>query len=212
MRTGRMLIAVALMGLPASTALADHHQHCEGCRKMKKVCEYKLEKKKGKKTYFEIECKEVCIPRARIIWPWQKKSYCEEKPRCGRVRVVRKLVKKSHPIETCVYKGEVVHLCNECADDCCSDYHVTEQPCPSCAGPQNYVSASPACSCSAVRSADADAQRSRASPCSRRPAFTRDNLALGCSAGSRATDSDEGDALFRATKESVARLLSPSGC
>ena len=63
---------------------------------------------KDKKTCFNVECKNICIPAVKF--PWDKS--CELT--CGKVRTVHVLKKSSYPVEKVVYKWEADQPCGCC--------------------------------------------------------------------------------------------------
>ena len=68
------------------------------------------EMKKVKKTVWEVECEEVCLP-----WPLGPCHCCPgEFVACGRARGVLKLVKKEREVEVPSYRTETRWLCAAC--------------------------------------------------------------------------------------------------
>lgn len=107
MKAIHALLAIALavtvmQGAPAS----DYHNgksvgcnaKCPSCRH---ICRAYPVTNKIKKSYFEVSCKQICIPA--ITFPWQK--CCE--PRCGKVITVKTLKKVSYSCERCGYKWKI---------------------------------------------------------------------------------------------------------
>lgn len=113
----RFLIAAVCVGLGTQAALATGPACTTGCLSScydsEKICCPQLETKTIEKSSFEIECKDICIPAVRF--PWSK--CCE--PRCGRVRTVRVLKKKTIKLEQCGYEwkiqGGCATGCGQCA-------------------------------------------------------------------------------------------------
>lgn len=139
----RKLVLIASVGITliGSPGYADHpggglKHHAIPCEdpcgppkcKMcgKKVCFQEMEKVKVKKTVFDVECKEVCIPGIRFPSLFGKKKCDDCTPHCGRVRKVRVLVVKEVEEEVCRCKWNIVDCPQPCAGPC---EHVGE-PCP----------------------------------------------------------------------------------
>lgn len=104
---------VACLGVCVASAQAGGRQDC--CD-VPKTCYGEPEVKKEKKHGWDVECKDICIPRFRF--PWE--SCCE--PRCGRVRTVHVLKKKDAcEVEKCYYKWHIVPACESCrpTGSCC---------------------------------------------------------------------------------------------
>ena len=68
------------------------------------VCQPRLEQKREKKSTFDVECKEVCVPKFR--WPWQM---CRP-PQCGYVKMVRVLRKVDYECTKCGYSWHVAYV------------------------------------------------------------------------------------------------------
>ncbi|GIW82159.1 MAG: hypothetical protein KatS3mg105_3966 [Gemmatales bacterium] len=103
------LMACGLMISLSQSATAVGKRQCP-C----KTCCPKVEHKKVKKSCWEVECQEICIPR--ICFPWMKTRSCCDgvcfQPRCGRVIKVHKLKKKEYECgEKCEYKWEIHNRC-----------------------------------------------------------------------------------------------------
>lgn len=103
-----------------------------------KVCIAKPVTKKVKKTVFAVEKKDICIPKIRFPWQIKKnqcgagsccQSGCDSQgacgsadcgcaPKCGRVKTVKVLKKKSIECEKCGYEWEIKTVesvpCNTC--------------------------------------------------------------------------------------------------
>jgi hypothetical protein len=74
-----------------------------------------------KKTCFDVEEKAICIPP--ITFPWEKSQGkgkggdCAVGPRCGKVKIVRVLVKQQYECAQCKYTWTAVSLCGDrCGD------------------------------------------------------------------------------------------------
>ena len=105
-------LAILALMIAAQAALAGDCC-CPDCGY--KVCQAIPEVKKVKKSYFEVECKDICIPKFRL--PWQ--MCCE--PKCGKVKTVKVLKKKSIECEKCGYKWEITYVGSGCTDAGCTD-------------------------------------------------------------------------------------------
>ena len=104
------IIAIALLFVGSSLVRAD--DCCPSCGV--KICKPSIEKTKEKKSCYEIEQKDVCIPLVNL--PWKKCST----PRCGQVRTVNVLKKVDKECESCGYKWEITTVsgdggCSTCA-------------------------------------------------------------------------------------------------
>jgi len=78
--------------------------HCNDCCPDcgHKVCQPITETVKEKKHCWDVECKDICIPKAK--WPWE--SCCE--PKCARVKTIKVLKKVEYECEKCGTKWEVI--------------------------------------------------------------------------------------------------------
>lgn len=97
-----LLTAIVSITLAAGPALSSN-AGCADC------CIATMEKVTVKKTCFEVECEQICIPTVRIPWPWLagghgkgKGDRCEQ--RCGKVRNVRVLTKRQYEETVCECK------------------------------------------------------------------------------------------------------------
>jgi hypothetical protein len=77
-----------------------------------KVCQPKQETIKEKKHCWDVECKDICIPKAK--WPWE--SCCE--PKCAKVKTIKVLKKVEYECEKCHTKWEVLSC--GCQDGNCA--------------------------------------------------------------------------------------------
>lgn len=113
----------------ASPAKADEGSCCQGCGCQsccKKVCRLVCETKKIKEPYYCCECEDFCLPGPSKCCGYREvcepcgKTHLEKiwQPSCGHVKTRYHLVKKEVEKEVCVYKCEVVYLCNRCCQHC----------------------------------------------------------------------------------------------
>jgi len=144
-----MLLA-AFSARPQAAQAGNHHG-CHSCPDCGcKTCRVERETIKEKKHCWEIECKDVCIPKFK--WPWED---CCCLPECGRVRTVKKLKKVEYECEKCGYKWTIEQVCNgcgqcgqcgpggdggcnadgACADAACEQQGASEEAAPSEAAP-----------------------------------------------------------------------------
>ena len=144
---------VALMLPPAVSVFAIHGHQCSSqcvkCPKCDGCCKLDVSEDKEKKTYYEVESEQICIPR--FVFPWQnpKPTSCgcghedcsgsctsctavggEESGKCGPVnhngaciRTVCRLKKKSRECPKCKYTWSVE---DGGPDSCTSDSCTSE--------------------------------------------------------------------------------------
>ena len=148
MNTGTMLFAIAVLGLPAYCVSAKgilplHRGNSGGCCAATPVCpqchcEVTMEEGTVKKHCYEIEYKQICIPKVRIPWHLfgrncSNRNNCDDggcdtpgcsPQRCGEVRIIRVLKKKQYECKVCKCKWTPV-----CNDDSC-DTGCSEAPAP----------------------------------------------------------------------------------
>jgi hypothetical protein len=96
-----LLVAISLSSTAAFALGLGHGGDCCpdcGC----KVCQPKQEVIKEKKHCWDVQCKDICIPKAK--WPWQ--SCCE--PGCAKVKTIKVLKRVEYECEKCGTKWEVV--------------------------------------------------------------------------------------------------------
>ena len=112
-----LLFAVVLVAAVASRALAGDGGPtcCAVCGRhvacAQKTCQVVCEVKKEKKSYWCVECEEICT-----LLPGRREcGECSPPPRCGSSKCVKKLVKKESSVEVPVYKCVVLDLCPDCA-------------------------------------------------------------------------------------------------
>lgn len=104
-------MGLLLLAGGASQLWAGKGACCNTCPQCdNKICVAQPETTKQKKHCWEVECKDICIPRFK--WPWE---CCDVPPRCGQVKTVKVLKKKEYECEKCGYKWEVKTV--DC--DCC---------------------------------------------------------------------------------------------
>ena len=154
MRTVLLFLAVGFLSTdvarawdwPLVPACGDQKQDCCSRCGVKKVCKVVCEMKEVKKTCWEVECEEFCVPL-----PGLGKSRCADQgccevtgcgdecsdgcendvcqslrerpmvpPKCGEVRCRKKLVKKETTCEVPVYKCVLVPACG-CGSGGCTD-------------------------------------------------------------------------------------------
>jgi hypothetical protein len=92
-----------------SLLLAGHGGHvcCPDCGH--KVCQPTPAIIKEKKTAYQCDCKDICIPG--IKGPF---AACSEPPKCGRVRTIKVLRKIEYECEKCGYQWNVKGVSCDC--------------------------------------------------------------------------------------------------
>ena len=105
-----LLAAVCLMTIQAS---AGHHGLCETCPSChSKACCPEPTEITVENHCWEVECKDICIPKFK--WPWDS---CCEPPKCGKVRTVKVLKKVEKECKECGYKWTVKDVgCRKACD------------------------------------------------------------------------------------------------
>ncbi|MFV2070472.1 MAG: hypothetical protein ACC645_26190 [Pirellulales bacterium] len=116
-RLATLLITLAVTWPPAvaavhaGCALGDtrhgHDSHADQCPHYH--CKASIEEVKEKKTYFDVTCEPICIPR--IHFPWEK--WCE--PKGARIKFVNVAKKVTYECKKCKTKFEPV--CAEACDE-----------------------------------------------------------------------------------------------
>lgn len=76
------------------------HNCCPDCGRS--VCRLVREPVADEKYCYQVECKQLCIPKIR--WPWQS---CCDAPQCGRVKTVKVLKRVEYECEACGYRWEL---------------------------------------------------------------------------------------------------------
>lgn len=95
---------------------------CGLCADNCACCTLKVEKVDEKHTAWEVECKQVCIPK--VVFPWQKRcNPCANNGAC--VRTVRKLKKTEYKCPTLefTWTPKMIGGCGCCSggNGCCGD-------------------------------------------------------------------------------------------
>jgi len=126
---GRMAAAQECRGAPDYCAACGCHAACQ-----KKVCQVVCEIKKVQKTCWCVEYEEFCAPRpgcgllegllggsgcdrcgGNPCASSSASAPCAVAPKCGPVRLRKKLVKKEYECEEPVYQCVVKYLCSDCS-------------------------------------------------------------------------------------------------
>ena len=121
MRTSAILILSVLLGFAGRPAAAGDlgtptRCACCGCNAccVEKVCQVVCEVRKDVKTYWTVECHEMCP-----LLPGCCRDGCDgcpPPPRCGKPKCVKQLVKNQYLVDVPVYKCVVRYLCPACAN------------------------------------------------------------------------------------------------
>lgn len=95
---------------------------CGLCSDKCATCCLECKTEDEERSYYDIECKQVCVPR--VVFPWQKNKCCDScKNNGARVRCVKQLKKKKYDCPVCVYKWtpRMIGGCDCCpsCDGCC---------------------------------------------------------------------------------------------
>lgn len=132
----RSLLIVGVLFVYTADTFANDGCCCPECGT--KTCIAKPVTKKVKKTVFNVEKKDICIPKFRFPWQMKKnnaatagcdsscdssngacgKSDCGCAPKCGRVITVKVLKKKSIECEKCGYEWEITTVESVPCDTC----------------------------------------------------------------------------------------------
>ncbi len=115
-------IAVSALVTVGAVRAGVGHGHdgcCEArCPSCDKTCRPESITTKEKKTTWDVECEDICIPA--ITFPWQK--CCG--PRCGKVITVNRLKKIEYECESCGCKWNIESLpCNSGGNCDCGHAH-----------------------------------------------------------------------------------------
>ena len=102
----RTIMVVATVVIVSPAASAGKCSQCPQCGE--KVCKVRWEPTTVDKHCYEVECKDVCIPRFR--WPWQ--MCCD--PKCGRVKTVNVMKKVDYTCKSCGCVWEVTCVGKGC--------------------------------------------------------------------------------------------------
>lgn len=109
-------VAVLVAAIPSPARAGDGGSECcAACGRhvacAQKTCQIVCDVKKEKKSYWCVECEEICT-----LLPGRREcGECSPPPRCGSSKCVKKLVKKEYSVEVPVYKCVVLYLCPDCA-------------------------------------------------------------------------------------------------
>lgn len=132
----RSLLIVGVLFVYTADTFANDGCCCPECGT--KTCIAKPVTKKVKKTVFNVEKKDICIPKFRFPWQMKKNtagsagcdascdssngacgsSECGCAPKCGRVITVKVLKKKSIECEKCGYEWEITTVESVPCDSC----------------------------------------------------------------------------------------------
>jgi hypothetical protein len=110
-----IILALGCTCQAASADNAGKPNCCAHCARqvacMQKTCQVVCDVKKETKTYWTVECQEICplLPGHHDC-----QSCCPPPPRCGEPKCVKKLVKKEYQVEVPIYKCVVKYLCMDC--------------------------------------------------------------------------------------------------
>ena len=116
MRRCRALLTLAFV-LSTNLSLLAGHGAGTCCPACNYTCEFSVETVTEKEKSFEVECQPICIPP--ITFPWEKHRHHEKNAdfaqpaKCGKVRVVRVLVRQDYECSRCKYKWSVASPKND---------------------------------------------------------------------------------------------------
>jgi hypothetical protein len=150
MKTFLMTMALCGALAPALLTLAEEYgcgcqdcrascgHRCPACPKCShKICTSCVEKTKEEHHCFNVECKEICVPKITLpCWtdaiPFFKckdkscgcgdncpTKECCDAPRCGYVKVVKVLKKHEYECDSCGYKWTISEPCTACPSGAC---------------------------------------------------------------------------------------------
>jgi hypothetical protein len=130
-RTTLALVALAFLAQVASADCC-----CPSCGE--KVCRIEAKTETVTKKCYQVECKEICIPKIKFCWPWQRGaksgcgdadctdadctdgncSSCSETARCGKVKTVKVLKKVDYECKKCGYDWKIYDVGCTSRDGC----------------------------------------------------------------------------------------------
>jgi hypothetical protein len=124
MRKSIALLLTMGLTLAFATAKADDGPSmprcCDGCGGaavcLQKVCERVCEMKKETRTCWCVEYQEFGTLLPGCPCHHDDDCCCPPSPKCGRVKCVKKLVKKEYQVEVPVYRIVVRYLCTDCCN------------------------------------------------------------------------------------------------
>ncbi len=119
MRIGTLsVLLVAALGLLHPPVMAADDCGAARCARcgchdpcLQKVCQLVCEIKKETKTYWCVECQEMCP----LLPGCHHGCECPPLPHCGHPKTIKKLVKKEYQVDVPVYKCIVRYLCPSCS-------------------------------------------------------------------------------------------------
>lgn len=117
-----LTLTLLLLPKPAPLAAGGCGNGHVGCPACNYVCEFSVEPAKEKKHCYEVDCKAICIPP--LTFPWQKTHGGRKEiagpatTRCGRVKIVRVLVKEEYECTRCKHTWRAVRIKCGHTDDC----------------------------------------------------------------------------------------------
>jgi len=108
---GALAMPVLITSDAARAGVGHGRGSCESrCPTCDKICRAEVVPTKEKKTTWDVECEDICIPA--ITFPWQK--CCQ--PRCGKVITVNRLKKIEYECESCGCKWSIESLPCDCGN------------------------------------------------------------------------------------------------
>lgn len=118
---GAIFVLLATGAASRAELLGRHCPSC-GCHEICARCRLEIGTKKETKIEYCCECDEICLPGPshRCV----QDSGCAHhpcitwQPTCGKIRTVKKLVKKEVTKEVPAYKCVVEHICPKCGACC----------------------------------------------------------------------------------------------
>ena len=117
----RMLLVGAVLFSWTTSASAEYFGEgcddgCATCPQCDTCCQLNVDEDKEKKHCWNVEYKEICIPR--VVFPWQKSCCAPYANNGAKVKTVRVLKKHSYECPTCKYSWTPVDT-GCCSDGCC---------------------------------------------------------------------------------------------